>query len=44
MILFSYVLFISKVYLWLFPWSFFLILIISREKANNQVPQVLLKN
>ena len=44
MILLSYVLFISKVYFWLFPWSLFINFVISTEETNSQVSQVLLKN
>ena len=44
MILLLYVLFISKVYFWLFLWSLFINFVISMEETNSQVFQVLLKN
>ena len=44
MILLSHVLFISKVYFWLFPCSLFINFVISTEETNSQVSQVLLKN
>ena len=44
MILLSYVLFILKVYFWLFSWSLLFIFVIPTEQTNSQVFQVLFKN
>ena len=44
MILLSYVLFTSKVYIRLFLWSFFFLFVSSTEQTNSQVSQVLFKN
>ena len=44
MILLSYVLFISKVYFGLFPWSLLINFVISTEETNSQFSQLLLEN